>query len=148
MLKHRVVKVVGISTILGLVLLIAGALYLWNAQYTLMNARRGSSVFNVALYRFRPIAVFEFRSKSVITDRFNRIIFGATTIEKVERVTWLNQNQAVLIDLSSSYDSDPTQHQTHLFFDFKRNCLLTTLEGSTTEAEFAQSIAKVMANDP
>jgi len=92
--------------------------------------------------------VFEFRSKSVITDRFNRIIFGATTIEKVEHVRWLNQDQAVLVDLSSNYDSDPTQHQTHLFFDFKRNYLLTTLDGSTTEAEFTQSTAKVMGIYP
>lgn len=148
MLKHKVGKVVGISAILGLVLLIAGAFYLWHAQYTLMEVRRGSSVFKLSLYRFRPIAVFEFRSKAGITDRFNRIIFGATTITKVERVSWLNQDQAVLVDLSSNYDSDPTQHQTHLFFDFRRNCLLTTLDGSTTEAEFIQSRTKVMANYP
>ena len=87
---------------MGLVLLLAGALYLWNAHYTLMEDRRGSSAFKISAYIYRPVLIFEFRGKWGITQHFNRIIFGATTIGKVERVSWLNQDQAVSIDFLSS----------------------------------------------
>ena len=145
---YRVAKVVGLLALIALVLVITACLYFWNAQYTLMNVERNSSAFRLSLYRFRPIAVFEFRSKTIITDRFSRIVFGATTIARVERVSWLKGNQAVLIDLSSSYDSESTQHETHLYFNFKRNCLLTTLDGSTTETEFARLTANMMTSNP
>ena len=145
MCKRKVVQVVGLFVLLGLVLLVTSALYLWNAQYTLLEERRGSAAFKLAPYRFRPIVVFEFQSKSVVTDRFDRVIFGARTIEKVEHVTWLNRDQAVLMDLVATLGSAPAPGPAHLFFDFKRNCLLTTLDGLTTETEFQQSVAHTTA---
>ena len=148
MSKHRVVKAVGTSALLGLILLLASALYFWNAQYTLLEGRKGSYAFKLSPYRFRPVTVFEFRSQSGITDRLDRIVFGARTIENVKRVTWLDRDQAVLIDLVATFDSDSTPGPAHLFFDFKRNCLLSTLDGLTTEAEFTHFIAKATAGAP
>lgn len=129
---------VSVATIfVGVVVAAAG--YFWVAEKILVTGARQNAgvtgglethVFTLSQYRLRPILVWRSRSEGPHAARRGERVFRAWELEHLEWVRWCDGGAGVSVSGVARYDSGE-MHPLRIFYDFKHDAVLTTLDYRT-----------------
>ena len=121
-----------------LALMGAAVVYLWTGKRTLVSESRryvgakgisGKHEFALLSYAVRPILVWR-ASAAGSQLREREATFGAWTVEKLDPIEWCGEGRGVLVSGVVQHDFEESV-SLRLFYDFDRDSLVTTLDGST-----------------
>lgn len=128
------------------------AIYFWrskNAVTSQFIEYGGPAVerhgFEVLEYRYRPITVWRFSVEGG-RSAHEQYTYGATEIESPPHHEWCGNGAGVVIDAVVRYDNGESR-LTRVFYNFRTDSLLTTLDYETKDTQIAAAIEKCNAEE-